>query len=323
MPTVEEILAGTSAGRRQSVGNMDVIPLLGEDDDTFAPPDFAVSNRGYGTVDVRSTDSRPSIVPPGAGWVVKAQVQDHAVCGGKIVKGNTKTTLEKACCIQQSQPGMITEAQDKKMVILPAQLRTAALMTRNDHSYDRLWNPIQKFKEKNGLTGAGNLAEYLNHYEKELDQFVAEFELVPNQIGAVILVDGKVVGIERAPSHAFFGAVWEPLVRTCYGSYSLYRARRAPKATPQTRVELSKASTLEALSEAVSKAEEKDKQITVKTIDELNAESLLFAGNPDDQLVLEQGRKAELMTLANPRYAGQIVQIGGRTLYASMTVSKA
>ena len=41
----------------------------------------------------------------------------------------------------------------------------------------------------------------------ELDEFVAEFECVPRQIGAIILVDDQVVGVERAPSHAYWQSV--------------------------------------------------------------------------------------------------------------------
>jgi hypothetical protein len=40
--TIAEILRGTGVGAVQSAGQMQVIPLLGDDDDTFAPPDLEV-----------------------------------------------------------------------------------------------------------------------------------------------------------------------------------------------------------------------------------------------------------------------------------------
>ena len=64
--TVEDILARRSIGRMQSVGPMQVIPILGEDDHTFAPPEVEAGTSNYGQVFVRNRQGRDTIIPPGS-----------------------------------------------------------------------------------------------------------------------------------------------------------------------------------------------------------------------------------------------------------------
>ena len=62
--TIDDILRGTESGRAQSVGHMQVVPLLGEDVGGFAPPRVEISTTSYGTVVLRNRDARPTIIPP-------------------------------------------------------------------------------------------------------------------------------------------------------------------------------------------------------------------------------------------------------------------
>src|SRR6185436_21107810 len=101
--TVEQILKGTGLGPMQSVGQMQVIPVLGADDATFAPPELEVSTQGYGTVLLRNVSDLPTIVPPGAGWVVQQKAQDHALGGGSLLRPQEHKAVNTAMCIQQSQ----------------------------------------------------------------------------------------------------------------------------------------------------------------------------------------------------------------------------
>ena len=87
--------------------------------------------------------------------------------------------------------------------------------------FNKLWDAIALFNQEMGVQGHGHLEFFLKHFEKELDEFVAEFECVSRQIGAIILVDDQVVGVERAPSHAYWQSVWPCLIRECYGSFAI------------------------------------------------------------------------------------------------------
>jgi len=82
----------------------------------------------------------------------------------------------------------------------------------SSHSYDRLWPAISSMNQQLGIRNtAGHLEFFLQEFGKELDRFVAEFEIVPNQVGAIILINGRVAGVERAPNPEFWESIWQPL----------------------------------------------------------------------------------------------------------------
>ena len=122
----------------------------------------------------------------------------------------------KSCCIQETQGGLIKSGK-VDFVVLPTSVRVKAVASRNKDDYSRLWPHLRSFRDKIGFSGAGNLADVLKRFEKELDEFVAEFELVPKQVGAVVVIGDRVAGVERAPTEAFWQRIWEPLIRVCYG----------------------------------------------------------------------------------------------------------
>lgn len=314
--TVEDILRGTKSASRQSVGNMEVIPLVSdEDDETFAPPDFYASTREYGQIRVRNDSDRPSIVPPGAGWVVEQSAQDHAVCSGALMPAKKTRSLTKACCIQETQGGLISETQGS-MLILPASIRSQALAIRNDTSYNRLWDVIRKFKRSVGLDGSGNLVDFLKAFRRQLDEFVAEFELIPRQVGAVVLINGTVVGVERAPSTQFWRTLWNPLIRVCYGSLAIQNKCERP---PVTRTMLKMGQkTLEGLREALTVVTEAEMATTARIVSETDSMQLQLHKIPDEKM-----GEFNLLTVANERLSGQIVRDKEMSVvkYASLCIS--
>jgi len=231
MPTnttisIEELLQGTARGRMQGVGHMAVIPLVddGGADESWAPPDVEVSTSGYGTVNLGNPGDRPTIVSQGMGWFTKDAAQDHAVGRTSLIPKGALLRDSAAMCIESNQGGYL-RAGRSEMLVLPLALRGMALANAGVQKYDKLWPGIRAFHETLGVQhGRAHLTDFLKQYRKELDEFVAQFELVPGQVGAIVLVGDNVVGIERAPNEAFWQRVWEPLIRVCYGSLAI-RAR--------------------------------------------------------------------------------------------------
>lgn len=311
--TVEQILAGTTTGRLQAVGQMAIIPLLGDGDDTFAPPtDLEAGTRNYGTVDVRNRADRPTIVPTGAAWVTSEDAQDHASPGAALISAQGSRSIDNAYCIQETQGGLLMR-QAREFVVLPASLRAQALANRNRGSYDALWTHIRRFKGTMGLRGAGNLVEFLKAFKTELDQFVAEFEIVPGQLGAIIAIGGQIVGIERAPSEAFWHALWVPLVRVCYGSLAL-RVARSGAGIPSTRTPLSVTDkSLEGIAGALAKAREDSRMLVDATMGELGPKALASPAQADEAI-----DGSSIFTLACQEYAGQIIQRDAKPVYASI-----
>jgi hypothetical protein len=322
--TVEQLLAGTNYGRPQTVGNMQIIPLLGDNDDTFAPPDVATSSPDYGQVKLYNDSDRPTILPHGATWIVKSAVQDHAIPSGALIKANSSKSISTAMCVESSQAGHIKK--DKyELQILPAELRAQALGVRTDEGYDKLWKAITQFNTSYGVEGEAHLNYFLKQFEKELDEFVAQFEIVPGQIGALVLLDGKVVGVERAPSSQFWEAVWRPLIRICYGSLAIKLAKKLGNKIPSTRTPLDvKDASLNGIVAAIQTAREKEADLIDRVIGPTLDSNLIEAEQEDDSL----GKKTVLSTVANQNLAGQIVTVSGwrgkdkQIKYASLSIAK-
>lgn len=303
--TLEDILFGVGHGRAQSVGNMRVIPLVDEggiQDENIAPPEVEVDTSTYGTVRIRNTSDRPTVIPPGAGWVVKEQAQDHAIGGGKIVGPGKLAEIDTAMCIQSYQGGTISRAKHD-MLIIPASIRTAALALRKQRGYDKLWGELEKFQNQFDIHGRADLVTFLKQYAKQLDEFVAEFELVPGQIGAVIMVNDKVVGIEVAPSEEYWRAVWNPLIRVCYGSLALKHQRALP---PPNREPLAlEAKSLAEIRTELDNLEAHDRTQTRALVERISKGQLFMA----DSGRVEHGyRLSTVATPASPKMAGQIVE---------------
>lgn len=315
--TVEQILAGTTTGRAQQVGQMTVIPLLdggSAQDETFGEPTFRAGTRGYGSVSVQNTGERPTIVPTGSAFVTEERAQDHAVPGASFLKPNESKDL-KGYCVQQGQPGLM-EQKAREFTLLPAPLRAPALANRNGGSFQALWSHISDFRAALGDPGQGNLVDFLKRFEKELDQFVAEFENLPRQVGALVLIGDKVVGIERAPNVGFWRALWTPLIRVCYGGLAL-KVAKSNRQIPSTRVALAKANSVDGLRAALAASKTAADRFVVNVA---SAVKLKVLG---DQAESERLGQARVLTVASQEYAGQVVQNGQKSVYASICVAAA
>lgn len=319
--TLAQILAGCSAGRLQSVGQMGVIPIVDAgdgQDETFAPPVFEAGTRGYGTVSVRNTSDRPTILPTGAAFVTPEAAQDHAVSSAALVKAKEQRDVQHSYCVQEGQPGLIQQ-REREFTILPAQLRPYALAHRGG-PYSSMWPHIRALRQSLGDAGAGNLVDFMKRWETELDQFVAEFELVPNQVGAIVLVGDRVVGVERTPNVGFWERVWTPLIRVCYGSLAL-EASKTNRAVPAMRAPLAskeRPRSLLDIRSALSSARLAAEQFVSMTASALGLKAL---GARQEN---EQVGGARLLTVGTEapggraELAGQVVSKDGRLIYASI-----
>lgn len=316
--TLSEILHGTTAGRMQSVGIMQVIPLISDlQDERFISPvaaDFSTS--AYGTMVFHNPSEAILLVPVHAGYVLKQRAQDHAMSHAGIVPPLRKRAFDTAICLQQTQAGFVPPGH-YEMMILPFSLRETAIDRRQEKKYSKLWEVIRKFNASFGLQATGHLDIFLEHFRQELDEFVAEFECVPKQLGAIILINGEVVGIERTPSHEYWKSIWSALIRECYGSLAIQmaQAKGEPIFPLKTRVPLGEdVGSLEELLEAIEKARQQEEEIARAIVRELLEQS--FETTKEEQ---EKGLVVE--TLASDRFIGQMIRDDERIVYASLIAS--
>ncbi len=318
---VTDVLHGCTPGRIQSVGYMQVIPLVSElSDDRFVSPvegEAEVFTAGYGSLGFRNSGDRVLIVPCHAGYVVKQAAQDHAMAHAGVVRSAGERSFDTAMCVQQSQGGLIQRGA-YRMLILPYALRERALEVRKNKNYNKLWDAISAFNQEMGVSGAGNLVFFLKHFQKELDEFVAEFECVPRQIGAVILVDDQVVGVERAPSHAYWQSVWPCLIRECYGSLAIRVAQlkgaraEAPASRTPLPDDIGSLDELESVIAEIARQEDERAKATVREL-------------LDEQLTLTRDEAAaglSVETVQPGRFTGQVIRDGKRIVYASLPATK-
>ncbi len=316
---VGDVLHGCTPGRIQSVGYMQVVPLVSDlTDDRFVSPlegETEIRTTDYGTLAFRNPSDRVLIVPCNAGFVVKQAAQDHAMSHTGVVGASKERRFDSAMCVQQSQGGLIAKGAHR-LLILPHALRESALANRDEKEYSKLWNDIAAFNRSVGAPARGDLVAFLKQFARELDQFVAEFECVPNQIGAVVLVDDQIVGVERAPSHAYWRSVWPALIRECYGSLAIQVAKsnNGEARVPASRMPLPEVDTLADLAAAIANVAAEEDERTKATVRELLDARL--------RLVRDEttcGLRVE--TVESERFGGQVVRDGQRIVYASLPVT--
>jgi hypothetical protein len=314
---VRELLRGCTAGRLQSAGNMQVLPLLSDlQDERFVAPDEAlVSTAGYGNLVFRNPQPQGLLVPCGATYIVAHQAQNHALPHAGYVKGNETKQYTTAMCVQQGQGGYIPEGRHELM-LLPFPLREKAHGVRRETGFSRLWQAIADFNREAGLQQqyqAGHLEFFFDRYRTELDMFVAQFEPVPGQVGCVVLVGGKVAGLERTPSETYFRSVFKALVRECYGSLALVEAR-SETGVPATRVPLRPVSSRADLLEALAEVEAEERQRVADLVEALLEVELSRQTEEEGEVTVD--------ALGEQPFVGQMVRDGERIVYASLVATR-
>lgn len=223
-------------GKKQKVGVMSVYPLLGKDLTTnlanFEDIKF-LGTVGYGNMQFRNDSEKAFIVPSGYSIITEQSAQDHAIPFASLIDAYTTSVLDLACCIQQHQGGYIEDKNIKDFYLLPVNVRKAHLesivyqkpteskITLSEGynlNFTRLWPIISNFQRELVKNDEAHLVYFFTKFMDKLNEFNAEFEVVKNQIGAVIMINDKIVGIEIAPTHEYWKVLWKKLIRDCYGS---------------------------------------------------------------------------------------------------------
>jgi hypothetical protein len=312
---LSDMLRGLEAGRMQSVGLMQVIPLIGDEFTGYgSPEDLEVETTSYGSLGFQNTGRGKVIIPSGAAYLTKEAAQNHSLPHAGYIPGKRRAKYDDAACIQSSQGGYLP-SKKRDLSILPLSLRVAALRVRRTHSYQKLWDSIERLNSKAGLTAHGHLEVFLDHFAKQLDEFAAEFEPVDKQLGAIVLIGGSVVGVERVPNYEHWKAVWRPLIRECYGSHAMMEAQG--KKTPQpTRMALPKCRTLAELKAGLDKVNADEKEKTAKVVRGIMAETFDFE--------MEETTGSHTMSkLTGTTFEGEMISVDGEQVYVSVIATSA
>ena len=308
---------------------MQIIPLLADRDDTFEnytafQGSGAVSSSNYGQLVFENKTDKTMIVPTNAAFMSKAFGQDHGMMHAGIISKKSTTTFNTAACVQQTQGGHISSA-DHKMDFLPFSLRETALSKRAQTDFKKLWEDIARFNSSLGIRQpSAHLEYFFDNFSKELNDFVAQFEPVKDQIGAIVLLDGNIVGIERTPNYTYWLTVWEPLIRGCYGALAVeYQKNKTDFSNVKditkivTPLNVTKVKSLADLISEYEKAEESQDDKVKKLVRGI-LDSEVFSDQATEQTVSSSVRKH----IQNDHFTGQIVVDGPMCIYTSLITKK-
>jgi hypothetical protein len=291
---------------------MTVVPVFGPDSDgAFSAPlsGLKLSGvRGYGNVELSNpSPSGVAIVPLHIGYIQHA-AQNHALCSAAFIAAGQKRMFDDACCVQAAQGGYLVE-REQWFFILPLELRNEALQLRGKKSYGKLWEAISRLNQRFSLPSRGHLEQILTKQRAYLTQYQSRFELLPAQTGAMFFLRGKLAGIEIAPSAAYFQEVWMPLVCFCYGAAAMHDETRADFREP-TPTPFPARNLQELRAQLRHSRQALEKQV-----------SDWLARTPHEKFRLQEEERflnLRLLTVTGNSFAGQVVEDGGRLVYASL-----
>lgn len=226
-------------GEAQSVDEMTVLPVVGADrGEGISDPEEVIFQQTseYGSMVFQNIGDAIGIgiIPSNTMIISDKKAQDHAMSDVGLVPAKQTISFNNAACIQAGQGGLLSGKQNQYN-ILPLELRKVLLNTdlRYQKEYSKLWDSIENFLgDIPDVSKSPDLELFFRPYEQQLNDFVAEFEPIDNQLGAVIFFNMQPVGIEIMPSNKHWEYYWRWILRGCYGA-QLLKLRLTDKISPQ------------------------------------------------------------------------------------------
>ena len=228
---INELLKGYKVDRSgtQNAANMIVVPLISETE--YTPiADFTSINLNrdvaYGELEFKNISDDIGILLQGYTLITSQHAQDRTVPYAHLIKGKS-TTRVAANCVQAHQCGLIDVSRLKTsdIKILPPSLRAMAMIkghpnSTNSQDFGALWGNLATWADKIDLKEGGLVAFYTK-FKEQLDQFVASFESVNNQLGAITILNNEIVAIDIVPKYNTWLQIFRPLIRDSYGAEAI------------------------------------------------------------------------------------------------------
>ena len=316
---VKELLGNVKVSKGvQNAGNQIVIPLIAEEELTDVSSDMLVEiahDTDYAKLSLQNKDEgKPVIIPQGTAFISKKAGQDRATLKVNVVDCQKYKTVDVAC-IQSSESSHFEKGMDE-FTFIPTSIREKAMEKHKDgpgHSnYSMLWDDISSYMKKLGMEGQrSHIHDFYDYFKKELDEFIAPFEKVSNQVGAIILINNKVVGIELYPNYGSWSKVWRKLIRDSYGAEAVGLIKQKKTVGFKPYIEADNITTIADL-----KAE-------VDNVKKVSMEFIMEKVNPILEKTVESEQTSvsvnfKINTLKVSGFVGQSVEKDGKLYYLSL-----
>lgn len=259
---IKELLRGYKADLKniQVAGNMCIVPLVSEQEFTNAIGEVTSVNLkddiNYGEMEFVNRSSKVGVILQGATIITRQRAQDRTVPQAHVLKGKA-TAKVNVFCVESTQPGYINvdkladEFKDEPIYrILPPMLRAKALTisTRAGHQYGNLWRTLEEYSaDFSKIRASSSLKNIYDGYQQSLNEFVAQFEPVPNQLGAIVFIDTQVVAIDIMPTYKSWLLMWKTLIRDSYGAEAVRAASEDKAMVWDYNLDISKIKDLDSL----------------------------------------------------------------------------
>ncbi len=234
MNPVQSTLSQLSLGQAQSFANMALFPLISAHANV---PDYLVleealkSDLGHIT-EISEGGSVPELAFENQALARVLLVDGEELVGARqnrilnisiLVPAGKKLTIPVSCCEQgrwgytasrefaSGDGALFARAKAKKMLRVSESMRS-----RGDRRSDQveIWDDISLKSERLRVSSStGSMSDVYDQQRKRLDGYVTAFKLEPSQSGAVVALDGKVVGLELFDSPATFSRFFQKLLR--------------------------------------------------------------------------------------------------------------
>ncbi len=255
MQEIRDSIEALSLGAPQAHRNLALYPLLGERDDPagYLLLDEALEKKLARVTEVSAGGSVPELAFENGSAEKILLVDGDELVGAKqnrvinlsiLVAGGKRIVIPVSCVEQgrwsyrsrdftPAKRALFAKARAKKMAQVSFSLRERG--TRHSDQSE-VWNDIEAKMASFGASSAtGAMGDAYESRAGDLDAYAQAFRPESRQRGAVVAVDGKVVGLEVFDSAAVFAKYFEKLVRS-YAMDAIETANGKTLAPPEEEV---------------------------------------------------------------------------------------
>lgn len=328
MPTqmmqIQELLRGyvVDKGNIQSVGNMTVIPIVSDVEFTNVADINDVKLKRdvtYNTLEFTNMSGQVGIVLQGWTMIEPDQkAQDRTVPHAQLIRA-ANSKMVPANCVQRTQGGLfdVSRISQEKFMVLPPSLRGIALKksTYTTSNVGDLWEDLGRW-----ITGVdcntNGLQIFYSQFEDKLEQFVAQFEPVEKQLGAIVMINGQIVAIDILPKYDSWKNCWRALIRDSYGAEAVRVATNDGSVDISPKVDISSINTIDDLINVYEDSKSKFYNEIQSIVGQSIQLNVLFK-------TLEQLGELTMLKLENEQFVGQGVLHGdNHFVYLSLMSTK-
>jgi hypothetical protein len=246
------------------------------------------------------------------------KAQDRTIPYAHLIKAANAKVIP-ANCIQQNQSGkfIVSRLDESNFMILPPTLRGIALKksTHQDAETGALWSSLETWVHGVDCRRLG-LTAFYSKFKDTLDRFVAQFEPVENQLGAITLINGVIIAIDIVPKYDTWKRVWRALIRDSYGAEAVRMAENSGQIIAQENLNTQGVDSLDTLEAAYN-------EMKGSFYDSLYS---LVSGTIQYSVGLRRLDTLSELTMLkveSEQFVGQTVLHGDHTVYLSLVPSNA